>query len=78
MIHQNSGTSNVQTFQFNPKILPKHIQQELHDYYLFLVNKYVSKKEINTKKEIFFSSIAKHRYSLPTNYKFDRESANER
>lgn len=78
MIQQNSDTSNIQTFQFNPNILPKHIQQELYDYYLFLINKYVSEKEIDTKKEVFLRSIEEHRYSLPENYKFDRELANER
>lgn len=66
------------TNSLNFEILPKHVQQELIDYYLFLMNKYAPQIKKNTKKEIFLASVAKHKFSLPANYKFDREAANER
>ncbi|MCF8370014.1 MAG: DUF2281 domain-containing protein [Bacteroidales bacterium] len=58
--------------------LPKHVQIELIDYYDFLIEKYASERKKKGRKEHFFDLVSQHKFSLPTNYKFDREAANER
>ena len=78
MKEQGINSLNFDSFNINLELLPKNVQQELIDYYLFLINKYEPQRKKNTKKEIFLASVAKHKFSLPANYKFDREAANER
>jgi len=70
-------------YQFNNSLinldlLPPIIQQELMDYYSFLINKYGAKNKDNSQKEQFFKSVKQHRFKLPKDYKFDRDAANER
>ena len=54
--------------------LPENVRQELIDFYSFLVSKYM----VKTNKEAFLNSIKKHVFDLPSDYSFDRESANDR
>jgi len=75
--------TNSRTIPFTNKFidieaLPNIIQQELIDYYQFLLDKYVPKKKERNKKALFFKSVAKHCYNLPNDYTFNRDEANER
>lgn len=54
--------------------LPENVRQELIDFYSFLVSKYA----VRRNKDVFLKSIKKHTFDLPSDYSFDRESANER
>ena len=65
-------------FQINLDQLPKYLQQELLDYYNYLLQKYQSKNKKNTQRKDFFNSIRKNKFSLPDNYRFNRDLANER
>jgi hypothetical protein len=78
MITENTNRFDLDKHFINLELLPPLVQQELIDYYLFLVNKYITNNEKNTKKEEFFQSVNLHRYTLPKDYKFDRDLANER
>lgn len=65
-------------FQLDLRLLPKALQQELVDYYNYLLARNQRKTGKNPKKEKFFGSVDQHRYSLPGKYQFDRDAANER
>jgi hypothetical protein len=69
---------NVNSATINLEVLPFMVRKELVDYYEFLVNKYLVVEEKKTKKEEFFATVRKQKYTLPTTYKFDRDWANER
>lgn len=63
--------------------LPANVRQQLIDYYQFLLEKYANVEQLKEKKtasnkEQFFAHVEQHRVTLPTDYKFDRDWANER
>jgi len=68
----------IDRFQINIDLLPKYLQQELMDYYNYLLFKHRQKNEKKSQRKDFLSSIKKYKYSLPDNYQFDRDIANER
>jgi len=73
--------STVDWFQSNTiniEFLPNQVKQQLLDYYQFLLSKYAPHKEKETSKQAFFESVKRHKYSLPAQYQFDRDWANER
>ena len=61
----------------NLNVLPKDLQQEVKDYFDFLLHKY-KLLEKKPQKDIFLNSVKKHKFSLPDNYQFNRNIANER
>lgn len=65
-------------FQLDLRLLPRALQQELVDYYNYLLSKHRQKTDGKPKREKFFISVDQHRYSLPKNYQFDRDAANKR
>jgi len=58
-------------------LLPENARKELIDFYEFLMEKYVRNQE-NMKKESFFSTVKRYSFTLPPNYKFNREELHER
>ena len=68
----------VDRFQINIDLLPKALQQELMEYYKYLLFKHRNKSEKKSPKKDFFSSVNKQKFPLPNNYQFDRNLANER
>lgn len=65
-------------FQINLDNLPKSLQEELHDFYQHLLSKYRREKLKKSKQKDFFDLVKKHKFSLPKDYQFDRNLANER
>jgi hypothetical protein len=78
MLTQNTNGYQINNSFLNLELLPPLVQQELIDYYTFLLSKYEVKTESDAKKEKFFKSVERHRFKLPDDYKFDRDLANER
>jgi hypothetical protein len=68
----------TERFQINLEILPKALQQELIDYYKYLIFKHKKDKNNKSQKKDFFDSVKSNKYSLPNDYQFDRDLANER
>lgn len=62
--------------------LPESARNELYDFYEFLVKKYVPalSKSGSTReaKEAFFNNVTSRAFSLPADYKFDRDQLHER
>jgi len=75
--HIENSKSKI-TPPLNLDILPEQARLEVIDFYYFLVNKYVTEKPMDNNKKKLFENINKHRFTLPTDYKFDRDEANER
>lgn len=69
---------NIDRFQINLELLPAALQQELLDYYNYLLFRYRRKNDKKHKKKDFLNSVNKNKFSLPKNYQFDRDIANER
>ena len=71
---------NQEHFEF--EALPKKAREELLDFYEFLLDKYGKmerKKSMAERKKLcFFESVKKHSFTLPHDYKFDREALHER
>lgn len=68
--------------QLDLERLPEGARRELFDFYGYLLNKYGrGKKEkvaMEKRKTHFFESVKKHSFTLPENYKFNREELHER
>lgn len=69
---------NSDRLQINLDLLPKVLQIELIEYYKYLLFKHRQKNENKYQMKDFFSSVNEQKFSLPDNYKFDRDLANER
>ncbi len=61
-------------------VLPKNAQQELYDFYTFLITKYNKRNHIKRtdNKAEFMKEVAGLRFHMPNDYSFDRNIANER
>jgi len=68
----------VDEYQINIDLLPKALQQELIEYYKYLLFKHRKRTAKQSREKDFFSSVNKHKFTLPENYHFDRNIANER
>lgn len=74
------------TTTLNIAQLPEAVRQQLIDYYHFLLEKYASDSaetesvpdDTMSKKERFLAHVRENRFTLPDDYKFDRDWANER
>lgn len=77
---------STQRREINIDILPEGIKKELQDFYEFLLEKYKielktdrnKKDKILKKKKLFFDSIDKLSFKLPSDYKFSRDELYER
>lgn len=65
-------------YNINLKALPKTLQDELLDYYKFLLSKIDNKSDNNDRKNAFFKTVNTHQFSLPKKFNFNRDLANER
>ena len=74
---------DIDLFIENPKVffsqLPEKAQAEISEFLQFVIYKYNIKiANWDNKKNDFLSKIEKHKYSLPKDYKFNRDEVNER
>ena len=75
-------SKEIELFKKNPKLflsrLPNEAKEEILEFLQYVIYKYEQKPSDENKKKSFIEKIEKHRYSLPSDYKFDRDSVNER
>lgn len=62
--------------------LPEIARNELYDFYEFLMQKYTpamkKSRSVTSAKSAFFQKVAARSFTLPDNYKFDRNELYER
>ncbi len=62
--------------------LPESARNELYDFYEFLMSKYTPSvkrsRSVNGTKTAFFRKVSTLSFTLPSNYRFDRNELHER